>query len=144
MNADEILEKANIDSIKDTIINICNDNDLNKFDLIKLIEEQLAQIIPFDHDPNKTIQQACGLEERTMAKLSIDEHCYSRATEYLESIYIKRELAILFLSILGENRKLVELLQTLGISDSSSECQAEDTSECWKCPKKDNCHKFDI
>jgi len=42
--------------------------------------------------------------------------------------------------------KLKELLSLFSKhqskSSSSGECQAEDDSECWKCPSKNNCSKF--
>lgn len=161
--------------IRQQIIEICINSDAEGIELVRLLEVEIAKLIPYKHDSAVTEFESCGLDTDEI-RVELRAPADSKPSELIERIensLTKREIAIGFFKQMSTKEAakssmedpleafLKSMLERLGspeesdrgIEDVSFEgftppsspdkCHEEDQSECWRCPHKGECIKFD-
>lgn len=166
-----------MNTIRQQIINICINSDAEGIELVKLLEAEVAKLMPYQHDITTSQFDSCGLldVEGVQVELVITADVkLSELIEKIEQSMTKREMTVGFFQLLTERDprlsksirtyslqdflnsmtgKLEEFIQedseSLNLSsgftppNSPNKCDEDDQSECWRCPHKKDCVKFD-
>ena len=84
-------------TIKEKIIALCTDNNLSNNDFIRKVEDEVANLTPYNHEA-ESFGKACGIN----ADFALAVHGsgpISTAVENLEKNYTKRQIAVVFIDI---------------------------------------------
>jgi hypothetical protein len=100
--------KIKMNKIKQKIIDLCMDDSLNGEALVIALEEQITEILPFNHNADTDLE-SCGItDDHVKFSISFDDNSMSKIIEKIENVTTKRKLAIAFFHNLVKSGDIIE------------------------------------